>query len=255
MEISPPAPPPEPTPYGRDLARLILARCEEPDFAPGGRLPNERNLAAELGVTRTLVRHALTVLEAEGRISREVGRGTVLRPRAATPSVDGTGRSTGEMGPGDVMAARRLIEPQVLPLVVAWATQRDFDEMRRCLAGGARAQDAAEFEVWDFALHHAIVAASRNQLLVVMYEAIERARKGKIWGNLKLRQDSRERRSAYQSEHERLVGALLERDADLAVAIMEEHLEHVQSNLLDTPRPSTGQAFGSGQPADTTQPA
>jgi DNA-binding FadR family transcriptional regulator len=236
MAIPLPAPQRQPSPYGRELARVILVRCEQPDFAPGGRLPNERNLAAELGVTRTLVRHALTVLEAEGRISREVGRGTFLKPGAATPSVDGAGDSAGEMGPGDVMAARRLIEPQVLPLVIAWATQRDFDEMRRCLAGGARAQDGAEFEVWDFALHHAIVAASRNQLLVVMYEAIERARKGEIWGNLKLRQDSRERRRGYQSEHERLVEALLERDADLAVAVMEEHLEHVQANLLDSPR-------------------
>ena len=57
------------------------------------------------------------------------------------------------------MAARRLLEPQVLPLVVAWATNRDFDEMRRCLERGGAAESAEEFEVWDFALHHAIVAA------------------------------------------------------------------------------------------------
>ncbi|MGH2908727.1 MAG: GntR family transcriptional regulator, partial [Solirubrobacteraceae bacterium] len=54
---------PHPSPYGRDLARVILSRCEDPTFVPGGRLPNERALAAEFGVPRTLVRHALTVLE------------------------------------------------------------------------------------------------------------------------------------------------------------------------------------------------
>ncbi len=241
--ISLPTPPqPRPSPYGRDLARKILARCEEPTFAPGGRLPNERSLATELGVTRTLVRHALTVLEAEGRISREVGRGTFLKPRAAvTAGTDGGAQSVSEVGPGDVMAARLLIEPQVVPLVVAWATQRDFDELRRCLEGGAGAQDAAEFEVWDFALHHAIVSASRNQLLVAMYDVVEMARKGEIWGNLKLRQDSRERRTAYQAEHVRLVEALCARDAGEAVAAIEDHLEHVQANLLEAPRqrPST----------------
>lgn len=221
---------------------MILTRCEQADFAPGGRLPNERNLAAELGVTRTLVRHALTVLEAEGRISREVGRGTFLRPGPTDPvAPDAAVNNVAEVGPGDVMAARRLIEPQVLPLVVTWATQRDFDEIRRCLAGGALAQDAAEFEVWDFALHHAIVAASRNQLLLAMYDMVERARKGEIWGNLKLRQDSRERRAAYQSEHVRLVEALVARDAEEAVAAMNDHLEHVQSNLLETPRQSTAE--------------
>jgi GntR family uxuAB operon transcriptional repressor len=224
---------PQPSPYGRDLARVILSRCEDPVFVPGGRLPNERALAAEFGVPRTLVRHALTVLEAEGRISREVGRGTFLRPGATDPAPpDAAAQSVAEVGPADVMAARRLIEPHVLPLVVGWATQRDFDEMRRCLEGGARAEDAAEFEVWDFAFHHAIVAASRNQLLVAMYSIVERARKGEVWGNLKLRNDSRERRAAYQAEHVRLFDALIARDAEEAAAATESHLEHVQTNLL-----------------------
>lgn len=226
----------QPSIYGRDLARVILSRCEEEEFAPGGRLPNERRLAVELGVTRTLVRHALTVLEAEGRVSREVGRGTFLKHGATDGAAPETAvDNVGEVGPGDVMAARRLIEPQVLPLVVTWATQRDFDEIRRCLEGGALAQDAAEFEVWDFAFHHAIVVASRNQLLVAMYDMVERARRGEIWGNLKLRRDSREGRAAYQAEHGRLVEALLARDAEEAVAAMDYHLAHVQSNLLGTP--------------------
>jgi DNA-binding FadR family transcriptional regulator len=225
--------PPLPSPYGRDLARVILSRCEDPAFVPGGQLPNERALATEFGVPRTLVRHALTVLEAEGRISREVGRGTFLRPGATEPAPpDAATQSVAEVGPADVMAARMLIEPHVVPLVVAWATQRDFDEMRRCVEGGARAEDAAEFEVWDFAFHHAIVAASRNQLLVAMNAIVERARKGEIWGNLKLRNDSRQRRAAYQAEHVRLVDALIARDAEEAAAATVSHLEHVQTNLL-----------------------
>lgn len=228
---------PQPSPYGRDLARVILSRCEDPAFVPGGRLPNERALATEFGVPRTLVRHALTVLEAEGRISREVGRGTFLRPGATDPAApDAAAQGVAEVGPADVMAARRLIEPHIVPLVVAWATQRDFDEMRRCLEGGARAEDAAEFEVWDFAFHHAIVAASRNQLLVAMYAIVERARKGEIWGKLKLRNDSRERRASYQAEHVRLLDALVARDVEEAAAATERHLEHVQTNLLRATR-------------------
>lgn len=234
MTISPAPDQPQPPAYGRELAGIILSRLEDPAFAPGGRLPNERSLAAEFGVSRTLLRHALTVLEAEGRISREIGRGTFLKRGAGGSGL--AGQNVTEVGPADVMAARRLIEPQVLPLVVAWATQRDFDEMRRCLEGGSRAQDAAEFEVWDFALHHAVVAASRNQLLVAMYDIVERARKGEIWGNMKLRADSRQRRQEYQAEHVRLVEALLARDTGEALAAMESHLEHVQANLLEATR-------------------
>jgi GntR family uxuAB operon transcriptional repressor len=239
MAVSPSPAQPQPPVYGRHLAQLILARCRDPAYAPAGRLPTERSLAAEFGVTRTVVRHALAVLEAEGRISREVGRGTFLRapgPQAAGPGGDGGLHDVTEVGPADVMAARRLIEPQVLPLVVAWATQRDFDELRRCLAGGAGAENAAEFEVWDFALHHAIVVASRNQLLVAMYDVIERARKGEIWGNLKLRNDSRERRETYQTDHVQLVDALSAREADEAVRVMEAHLARVEANLLNAVR-------------------
>lgn len=225
----------QPPAYSQDLAQLILARCEQPDFASSGRLPTERALAAEFGVTRTMVRHALAVLEAEGRISREVGRGTFLVGDGGGGSGARGGGALGdaaEVSPADVMAARRLIEPQVIPLVVAYATQRDFDEMRRCVAGGGAAQSGSEFEAWDYALHHAIVAASRNELLVSMYRVVEHARDGEIWGNMKSRNDTRERRAMYQADHVEIVDALCARELDRATAAMEAHLARVQANLL-----------------------
>jgi DNA-binding FadR family transcriptional regulator len=227
--------------YGRELADLILSASEPTTSLSGGRLPTERQLAALLGVTRTTVRHALAVLEAEGRISREVGRGTFLRaplPRRAPSGGDRDAARSDDVGPADVMAARRLLEPQVLPLVVAWATTRDFDEMRRCLDGGATASSAEEFEVWDFALHHSIVAASRNQLVLRMYRAVERARRGELWGSLKRRNDSRERRAAYQEDHVNLVDALCARELARAIEAMDAHLARVEENLLGAAAPT-----------------
>ena len=238
-----PSAPTRPPAYSHELAQLILARGGEPDYAPGGRLPTERSLANEFGVSRTMVRHALAVLEAEGRVSREVGRGTFLRPsenRGGAAGGDRVSRDAREVGPADVMAARQLVEPQVIPLVIAWATQRDFDEMWRCVEGGASSDSAEEFEAWDFALHHAIVAASRNQLLVTMYRVVEQAREGEIWGNLKRRNDSRERREAYQSDHVELVEALSARELDHAVRVMKAHLDRVQANLLHGASPVGG---------------
>src|SRR5579863_5470059 len=106
--------------YRRRLAESIIAAHSS---GAHGRLPTERQLACELGVTRTMVRHALAVLEAEGRISREVGRGTFLLPDAPARAGAAGAASAAlgiDAGPADVMAARRLIEPRVLPLVVAW---------------------------------------------------------------------------------------------------------------------------------------
>ncbi len=229
------APSAAPSPRGRELAKLILTECERADSPAGARLPTERQLAEVLGVTRAAVRHALGVLEAEGRVSREVGRGTFLRA-ADAPTGDAKSAPAGsrpnDLGPADVMTARELFEPQVLPLVVARATGRDFDEMERCLAGGDSAESSEEFEAWDFALHHAIVAAGHNQLFVRMYGAIELARQGPLWGNMKRRNDSRERREAYQCDHRALVDALRARELDRAIEVTRAHLERVRTNLL-----------------------
>ena len=69
---------------GRKLAELILAESGWAGLEPGFRLPTERRLAADLGVTRSGIRLALAALEADGLISREVGRGTFLRDAAAS---------------------------------------------------------------------------------------------------------------------------------------------------------------------------
>src|SRR5262245_66062356 len=59
------------------LARLRDLVCTD-RIGTSGRLPAERLLAAELGVSRRSLRHALDILEAEGRITRHQGRGTFL---------------------------------------------------------------------------------------------------------------------------------------------------------------------------------
>ena len=238
---------------GRELADRILGESRRAGLRAGSRLPTERRLADELGVPRSSVRHALAILQAEGRISREVGRGTFFRTapdplrdplRAAAGDgaldhamlPDAQRRSGADAGqgfaPADVMAIRRLLEPQAMPLVVAWATAADFEEMERCLAGGARAASYEEFETWDLALHRCIVAASHSQLLGTLYAVIEAARHGQVWGDLKRRSASRERRLEYQEDHRMLVAALRARDSAGAVDAMRRHLSRVADHLL-----------------------
>ena len=235
---------------GRQLAGLILAESERAGRGPGSRLPTERRLAADLGVTRSEVRHALAVLEADGLISREVGRGTFLRQAAnpmftdlrdAEPSGPGVPGARGapaspafaaDFAPADVMMVRRLLEPQAMPLVVMWATARDFGEMERCLAGGDHAVSYEEFEIWDLALHRCIMVAAHSPLLSALYSVIESARHGQVWGDLKRRSASSHRRELYQADHRAIVTALRARDATAAVAAMRVHLARVSEHLL-----------------------
>ncbi len=245
---------------GLRLAELILSGARQAGQGPGSRLPTERQLAADLGVTRSSVRHALAMLEAQGRISREVGRGTFLRdtpqgaadvpaaaraaadspaaPALAAPALAGfvpAAHAPGaDFAPADVMTVRRLLEPPAMSLVVAWATAADLEEMDRCLAGGDRAASYEQFESWDLALHRCIMAASRSPLLAVLYQAIEAARHGQVWGDLKRRSASPEHREQYQGDHRAIVGALHARDSARAVEAMRLHLARVSDHLNAT---------------------
>jgi DNA-binding FadR family transcriptional regulator len=219
---------------GDELARRILREAEDAGRRVGGRLPTERTLADDLGVSRTVVRHALARLEAAGAISREVGRGTFIRrfePIADSDDTDGLVDVT-DVGPADVMTVRLLLEPQAMPIVVARATGRDFEEMRRCLVGGESADTYADFELWDLALHRCLMAASHNPLLLRLYACVETARHGQLWGDLKRRNDSTERRVHYRAQHHLVVDALRTRDSAAAVAAMQAHLTTVRANLL-----------------------
>jgi GntR family transcriptional regulator, uxu operon transcriptional repressor len=228
---------------GLALAELILARSQRPSPPVGGRLPTERQLSIDLGVTRSSVRSALALLEAQGRISREVGRGTFLcelrrpadgglRDGASSSGQHGVGTPpTADFAPADVMTIRRLLEPPAMALVVAWATAADLEEMDRCLALGDRAATFEEFEACDLALHRCIMAASHSPLLAALYGAIEAARHGQVWGDLKRRSASRERRHQYQADHRAIVEALRSRDSGGAVEAMRLHLARVQEHL------------------------
>jgi DNA-binding FadR family transcriptional regulator len=237
---------------GRQLAEEILAESRRAGLGPGSRLPTERQLAVDLGVTRSGIRQALGVLEADGLITREVGRGTFFSEAAGT-AFDGNAVSAGNAGaperkaperpvpatdfaPADVMTIRRLLEPQAMPLVVMWATARDFTEMERCVAGGDRAVNYEEFETWDLALHRCIMAAAHSPLLSALYGLVESARHGQVWGDLKRRSASSQRRALYQEDHRAIVAALRARDAGEAVEAMRGHLARVAGHLLGETR-------------------
>jgi DNA-binding FadR family transcriptional regulator len=240
---------------GWRLAELIMTESERAGLGPGSRLPTERQLAVDLGVTRSGVRLALAALEADGLISREVGRGTFFSDTAfrntAGQAFDALRETPGEVAgraaaypapaamdfaPADVMTIRRLLEPQALPLVVMWATARDFAEMERCVAGGDQAVNYEEFETWDLALHRAIMAAAHSPLLGALYSVVESARHGQVWGDLKRRSASSQRRSVYQEDHRAIVTALRARDADAAIESMRTHLTRVAGHLLGETR-------------------
>ncbi|PRY02267.1 FadR/GntR family transcriptional regulator [Allonocardiopsis opalescens] len=210
------------------VVELLERQVAEHSLVPGSKLPTERELAESSGQSRATVRRALGVLEARGWIVRQVGRGTFLAAEARP--IAGAGADI--TSPADIMAARLLIEPPTMPLVVTSATQADFAEMERCLRGGDEAADYAEFEHWDAALHRSFALASHNGLLVRICDLTNDARHQPLWGKLKHNSFTDERREEYARDHRAIVAALRDRDAVAAQEAMRAHLLRVRRYLL-----------------------
>lgn len=219
---------------GADAVLAVIEReITERGIGPGGRLPTERDLAASSGQSRAAVRRAFGILEADGRIVRHVGRGTFLAP-TADAVLAGSGAADGAVAtsPAEIMAVRLLIEPQMMPLAVAAATSADFAEIERCLAKGDEAASYEDFEAWDAALHRAFAAATHNSLLASVMRMVNEARDQPLWGTLKRRSSTPERRDAYRCDHRAIAEALAERHAEAAAEAMRQHLLRVRANIL-----------------------
>ena len=212
----------------QSLRDLLVRGAESGTLRTGSKLPTERALVEQLSAPRSAVRRALEVLEHEGLITRHVGRGTFLTEEASR-KVDGAPADT---SPAEIMQVRLLLEPQVATLAARVATQADLDRITSCLDAGGACDDFEGFEAWDARLHRAVAEAAHNGLLMNMFDLLNSARALPVWGTLKRRTSSPERRRCYHREHTAIVDALRDRDPDDAGAAMRQHLQNVSDNLL-----------------------
>ncbi len=143
------------------------------------RLPSERALAAQLGVGRRTLRRALEVLEAEGHIWRQQGKGTFLGPRPLRGEVSLVELSS-RTNPLEVMEARLEIEPALARLAALRASNGDIDRLKHLaqktefMADG----DCDSRELWDGAFHRAIAEAAGNSLLFAFVDVVDRITAG-----------------------------------------------------------------------------
>ena len=129
------------------------------------------------------------------------------------------------------MMVRRLLEPPAMPLVVAWATAADLDEMDRCLAGGDHAASYEEFESWDLALHRCIMRPAAARCWPRCTASSSRPGTATC-GATSSGAAPRQRRQEYQADHREIVAALRVRDSAAAVEAMRVHLARVSNHLL-----------------------
>lgn len=211
-------------------------------FPINSRLPSERELAVQLDVSRSALREALELLEAEGKIWRHVGQGTFVGTR---PVKQATGLSlvSDMTNPAEVMEVRLIIEPQTARLAALRATADDVAHMRHCLRKSTAARDPKTYEQWDGTLHRAIAEAARNTLLLATFDAVNAVRTQTSWGRMRAATLTPERQKAYNKQHHDFIDAIAERDMARAEALMREHITTVRDSLLDSATSAHADAY------------
>jgi DNA-binding FadR family transcriptional regulator len=219
-----------------DSHRLALGRLRHligtDRLGTSGRLPAERMLAAELGLSRRSLRHALDILEAEGRITRHQGRGTfVTDARLGTESLV---RELSKLNnPVDTLEARLAIEPPQARLAALRATRGDIDKLFEAAEASRNAKDPASYEKADAAFHRRVAAAARNPLLIAIFDAVLEIASEGSWRHGRETAHCINRQAEYAAAHRRIAVAIAERNAAQAEEGMRAHLNAVQQQLIE----------------------
>jgi GntR family transcriptional repressor for pyruvate dehydrogenase complex len=219
----------------RSSSEAVVAKVEEMILAgklkPGAKLPNEHELSQIFGVSRGTLREALCALKSKGIIERKPGQGTFIRrvDRAQLLHALATRKCDEELFL-DVLEVREILESKAIELSIERGTAQDYEKIGfalRLLDETIEKGQPSPLEA-DLEFHISIAFAAHNEVLLWL-----------IWKLSELLQDVREktlmlpgRLSECQREHRAIFTAIINHDADEALAALKTHLNQVRKEVI-----------------------
>ncbi|MEL6113160.1 MAG: FadR/GntR family transcriptional regulator [Pseudomonadota bacterium] len=211
------------------IAERIKAMVVEGTYPPGSRLPGERDLAEQLGVSRVTVREAQIALEAIGMLDIRVGSGVyVVKPGASDLN------ALPDVGAFELTEARSAIESEAAALAAVTITDEELDRLDEIIEQMAKETDPDSplEEDADRQFHLMVAKATKNK---AMLETVER-----LW---RIRTEKAAVRRAYESicgmypemrlkEHTDIVSALRKRNPEKARKAMRTHFKCIIEAML-----------------------
>ena len=215
----------EPRRLYRQIADQIRTLIRSREFPAGSRLPPERDLARQLGVSRPSVREALIALEVEGLVDVRIGSGIyVLGPRSdgeVTTEVEGTS------GPFELLRARWVIEGECAALAAKAARKPQLTAIADSLEQMQHIKDVERRSPLsaDRLFHLRVAEATGNGALVTVVKTLWDERMGPLFTRLEHHYDTPKAWDSALTEHCAVFDAIGRRDPEGARMAMQRHLD------------------------------
>lgn len=207
----------------RQIADQLRELIDAGEFPAGSRLPTERELAQQLGVSRPTVREALIALEVEGRLKIRVGSGIYVLARPSRSVATGP---TPIEGPFEVLRARAFVESAVAEEAARRAGKRDVARLDAVLAQAeGRRMTRKRWIGLDRAFHLAVVAPLGNAVLVRVIGELFDQRINPYFDRLARHIENQGTWRAAHQEHVAIRDAIAAADPEGARKAMHEHLK------------------------------
>jgi len=207
----------------QQIADQIRDLIDRGAFEAGTRLPAERDLALQLGVSRPSLREALIALDVEGRVQVRGGSGVFVSAAQPAPAQARTA-SLGE-SPSQLMEARSVIEGEVVVLACARITDEQLARLREIVAGMASGIERRRSRLdLDREFHMTLAQVTGNAVLTRLVAELFDERYSPISAKLSSRFESTRTWKAALAEHEAVLAALEARDPIAAQMAMRAHL-------------------------------
>ncbi|WMD19927.1 FadR/GntR family transcriptional regulator [Achromobacter seleniivolatilans] len=217
------------------VTEMLLDEITSGDYQVGEVLPPEQTIATRLGVSRTVLREAVSRLKGDGIVQSKQGRGLTVM-QTARPSV--LRMQAADIGDAEqvlrIVELRRGFEIEAAPLAAERRSEEDLAAMRKALRKMADAIASGDVAVGvdaDMEFHRCVARATRNEhylnffdFLAVLLKKnlrVSRARSAKIAG----------RGAQAQKEHEALFAAIEKGDVELARQHARTHVDNTESRL------------------------
>jgi DNA-binding FadR family transcriptional regulator len=185
----------------------------------------------------------MDVLEASGKISREVGRGTYITspPDSKVETIWPNANDQEplllpkrDVSPRDLIEARMMVEPAAAAAAAINATDADIALLMQAQVASTNTHIMEEFEKQDAEIHRLLFAMTHNDIVQHIDLMIRSLRDDADWLAAKRRAYSETLKARYVAQHAAIIDAVVNRSPTAAREAMTRHLEEVRRALLES---------------------